>query len=53
MVAKLEICKMVATVRCGYYQHTVVRQTCDVIIVGISEHILDGLEGIRKLTQDA
>ncbi|KAJ5490634.1 hypothetical protein N7453_011459 [Penicillium expansum] len=52
--AKLDIWKSQAIVRSEYYQeYGVARGTCDVIIVGISEDMLDSLEGIRKVNQDA
>ncbi|KAJ6088228.1 hypothetical protein N7486_009489 [Penicillium sp. IBT 16267x] len=39
--------------RCGYYQYTVVQETFDMVIPGISEDVLYGLEGNAKSNREA
>lgn len=41
----LDVKKTQPIARCGYYQYAVVRDTFDMIIPGMSESVLDGLEG--------
>ncbi|KAL4804041.1 hypothetical protein BDV18DRAFT_162452 [Aspergillus unguis] len=45
----LDIKKTEPIARCGYYQYTVVRETFEMVIPGMSEDTLSGLEGsVRK-----
>ncbi|KAJ5188263.1 FMN-binding split barrel-related protein [Penicillium cf. griseofulvum] len=44
----LDIKKTKPIARCGYYQYTVVTETFDMVIPGMSEDVLYGLEGNSK-----
>ncbi|KXJ87442.1 hypothetical protein Micbo1qcDRAFT_185510 [Microdochium bolleyi] len=45
---KLDIRKTEPIARCGYYEYTVVRETFDMVIPGMNEATLAGLEGSTK-----
>ncbi|KAJ5909213.1 hypothetical protein N7495_001895 [Penicillium taxi] len=48
----LDIKKTKPIARCGYYQYTVVENTFDMIIPGMNEDLLKGLEGNAKHNQE-
>jgi flavin reductase (DIM6/NTAB) family NADH-FMN oxidoreductase RutF len=45
---KLDIREMQPIARCGYYEYTVVKETIDMVIPGMSEDVLYELEGSAK-----
>ncbi|KAJ5632086.1 FMN-binding split barrel-like protein [Penicillium lividum] len=49
----LDVRKTKPLARCGYYQYTVIRETFDVVIPGMSEDVLYGLEGSAKRNKEA
>jgi flavin reductase (DIM6/NTAB) family NADH-FMN oxidoreductase RutF len=49
----LDIKKTKPIARCGYYQYTVVTETFDMVIPGMSEDVLYGLEGSAKRNREA
>jgi flavin reductase (DIM6/NTAB) family NADH-FMN oxidoreductase RutF len=49
----LDIKKTKPIARCGYYQYTVVTETFDMVIPGMSEDVLYGLEGNAKRNREA
>lgn len=49
----LDIKKTKPIARCGYYQYTVVVETFDMVIPGMSEDVLYGLEGSAKRNREA
>ncbi|KAJ5298059.1 hypothetical protein PENANT_c039G03995 [Penicillium antarcticum] len=49
----LDIKKTQPIARCGYYQYTVVKETFDMVIPGMSEDVLYGLEGSAKRNKEA
>ncbi|KAJ9490850.1 hypothetical protein VN97_g2394 [Penicillium thymicola] len=49
----LDIKKTKPIARCGYYQYTVVTETFDMVIPGMSEDVLYGLEGSAKHNREA
>jgi hypothetical protein len=49
----LDIKKTQPIARCGYYQYTVVKETFDMVIPGMSEDVLYGLEGSAKRNREA
>ncbi|KOS40539.1 hypothetical protein ACN38_g8608 [Penicillium nordicum] len=49
----LDIKKTKPIARCGYYQYTVVTETFDMVIPGMSEDVLYGLEGSVKHNREA
>ncbi|KAL4732952.1 hypothetical protein BDV11DRAFT_210589 [Aspergillus similis] len=44
----LDVSRTQPIARCGYYQYAVIRETFDMVIPGMSEDILKGLEGSVK-----
>ena len=48
----LDIRKTKPIARCGYYQYTVVQDTFEMVIPGMSDDVLYGLEGSAKLIQE-
>jgi flavin reductase (DIM6/NTAB) family NADH-FMN oxidoreductase RutF len=49
---KLDIRKTQPIARCGYYEYTVVKETFDMVIPGMSEDVLYGLEGSAKRNRE-
>ncbi|KAJ5901394.1 hypothetical protein N7504_007388 [Penicillium tannophilum] len=49
----LDVRKTKPLARCGYYQYTVVQETFDMVIPGMSEDVLYGLEGNAKSNREA
>lgn len=49
---KLDVKKTQPIARLGYYEYTVVRETFDMIIPGMDEMMLAGLEGSKKRVDD-
>ncbi|KAJ5086255.1 hypothetical protein NUU61_007562 [Penicillium alfredii] len=49
----LDIRKTQPIARCGYYQYTVVKDTFDMVIPGMSEDTLYGLEGNARRNREA
>ncbi|KAJ5741166.1 hypothetical protein N7493_001038 [Penicillium malachiteum] len=49
----LDISKTRPIARCGYYQYTVVEKTFEMVIPGMSEDVLYGLEGSAKKNKEA
>ncbi|KAJ5549688.1 hypothetical protein N7535_002375 [Penicillium sp. DV-2018c] len=49
---KLDIQKTQPIARCGYYQYTVVKETFDMIIPGMSDDVLYGLEGNARRNRE-
>ncbi|KAM7197754.1 hypothetical protein V8F20_006427 [Naviculisporaceae sp. PSN 640] len=50
---KLDVRKTMPIARLGYYQYTVVKETFDMIIPGMDEMMLAGLEGNKKRVDEA
>lgn len=48
----LDIRKTKPIARCGYYQYTVVQETFEMVIPGMSEEVLYGLEGNAKRNRE-
>ncbi|KAJ5112030.1 hypothetical protein N7532_000075 [Penicillium argentinense] len=48
----LDVAKTQPIARCGYYQYTVVRETFEMVIPGMSEDVLYGLEGSARKNAD-
>ncbi|BCS30474.1 flavin reductase family protein [Aspergillus puulaauensis] len=48
----LDVRKTEPIARCGYYQYTVVRETFDMVIPGMSEDVLYGLEGNARRNKE-
>lgn len=49
---KLDVKKMQPIARCGYYDYTVVRETFEMVIPGMNEATLAGLEGSTKRSKN-
>ncbi|KAJ5937052.1 FMN-binding split barrel-like protein [Penicillium verhagenii] len=49
----LDVRKTKPLARCGYYQYTVIKETFDMVIPGMSEDVLYGLEGSAKRNKEA
>ena len=49
----LDVRKTMPIARCGYYQYAVVKETFEMIIPGMDENLLSGLEGSSKANRAA
>ncbi|KAF9889516.1 hypothetical protein FE257_007226 [Aspergillus nanangensis] len=49
---KLDVRKTQPIARCGYYEYAVIRETFDMVIPGMSEDVLYGLEGSARRNRE-